>query len=569
MKIRIVHSLLLTGLLTLTASLQGNDELRVPNIFGHSMVLQAGTPITVWGWAAKGAPVEVSIGAISVQAHANETGIWSVRFPKLAKTFQPRELRITSGSASIVFRDILIGEVWVCGGQSNMAWTLKGSRDGELEIASADTPQIRFIRVPLISRGQPQTDFEVTSPTADEGNWRKAMPDQVDNCTAVGYYFAQRISRLLKSPVGLVDTSWGGTMAQHWVTKETLANIPEMQPYQKAYENALKVWTDGGEESGASKRYAVALTEWEREAQIAKRKGDREPRRPNQNDFINPGHKRHPAGMINGMIYPISKLSIRGVLFYQGENNSFGTSWKPFYATYPAVIHDWRRLFNTPTLPFGLVQIAGWSNRRSMTYDMNHHTNVIREIQHITWRQIPHTGLITTYDTNSNGNIHPAHKRPVGERLARWALNEVYQKQLANPIQWMGPVFKDSTVEDGKIIIGFMDGTANGLRLDKDLAAGFYIAGDDQVFRQAAARILGSENKLVVWHDEIAEPKAVRYGFSNLPHGTLLNGKELPAYPFRTDTWKMTPHQSTGDYDILTIRAFQTPGHETDDRANP
>lgn len=545
---------LLTTLFLLPAQLSAEQALRLPNIFGDGMVLQADKPITIWGSAAKGASVQASFGSLQANTTADKMGYWKVDLAAQEKSFEPRQLRIQSKDEVVEIKDVLIGEVWVCGGQSNMAWTLNGSRDGDLEIASADTPHIRFIRVPLIARNHPQSDFAVESPEAREGNWRKAVPEQVDNCTAVGYYFAQRISRLLQTPIGLIDVSWGGTMAQHWVTDETLADIPEMEPYHTNFETDLKAWNEGGGEEGAKKRYADDLAAWEMAAKAARDKGEKEPRRPNQNNYTNPGHKRHPAGMINGMIFPISSMTIRGVLFYQGENNSFGTSWKPFYATFPAVISDWRRVFNQPDLPFGLVQIAGWSNRRSMTYDMNHHTNVVREIQHLTWQRFDHTGLIPAYDTNSNGNIHPGHKRPVGERLARWALHEVYQDKTGRKVIWQGPVYDSHVIEDGKVIISFKKETANGLRFNKDIVAGLYIAGEDRQFQHANARILGGENKLVVWHDDIKEPQAVRYAYSNLPHGTILNGKELPAYPFRTDTWPMTPHQSTGDYEVLKIR---------------
>ena len=527
------------------------SSLRLANIFGDGMVLQADKPINIWGWSAKGTPVQVSLGNHVVETTSNKMGVWKVTLPKLPKSFKAKQLEVISGDEREILKDVLIGELWICGGQSNMAWTLKGSRDGDIEIASANASHIRFNRVPLIARNNPQSDFSVASSEAKEGNWRKATSDQVDNCTAVGYYFAQRISRILKTPVGLIDVSWGGTMAQHWVTDETLAVIPEMKPYHDSFEEALQKWTDGGGEQGAQTRLSNDLAAWEIKAKTAKEQGGQPPRRPNPNDYLNPGHKRHPAGMINGMISPISQLSIRGVLFYQGENNSFGTSWKPFYATFPAVIRDWRHLFNSPNLPFGLVQIAGWSNRRSMTYDMNHHTNVIREIQHITWQRLNHTGLIPSYDTNSNGSIHPAHKRPVGERLARWALSEIYPQSGGNSIIWKGPVYESHQIEDGKVTITFESGTANGLRLDKDTVQGFYIASSDREFHHAKARIAGET--LVVWHDDIKEPVAVRYAMSNLPHGSLLNGKELPAYPFRTDTWPMTPHQSTGDYDVNSV----------------
>jgi len=286
-----------------------------------------------------------------------------------------------------------------------------------------------------------------------------------------------------------------------------------------------------------------------------KAKGNKEPRKPNANQYKNPGDGRQPAGMYNGSLLPIANTTIRGILFYQGENNSFGTSWKPFYRTFPALISDWRNAFRDPNIPFGIIQIAGWSNRRSMEYDMNHHCNVIREIQLDTWLNTANTGLIATYDTNSNGSIHPGRKLPVGERSARWALSEVYtvNKFGSNePLEWQGPVFKEVKFESGKAFVTFEKGTDRGLRLDQDVDVGFVLAGNDKKFHHAKARITQSKEdkkpQVEIWCDEVKDPVAVRYAFSNLPIGGLMNAREIPAYPFRSDDWPMTPHQSTGSY---------------------
>ncbi|MAY06498.1 MAG: hypothetical protein CMO72_04940 [Verrucomicrobiales bacterium] len=535
-------------------NLFADENLRLPNIFGDKMVLQRDKPVALWGWAKAGAKVSAKFAGQNKFTKTNDKGIWTLQLDELKTSFTGRQLVVTSGAEKITLTDILVGEVWVCGGQSNMEWSLRASRDSDLEVASADSPHIRFIRLPHIARPTAQEDFPVTNKTSDQGNWRQAIPEQVENCTAVGYYFAQRISRRLKVPVGLIDVSWGGTMAQHWVLNETLKPFPEMQPYHEKFEAAMKAWVDGGEKEGADKRYAADLKAWEKARAEAKTKGEREPRRPNQNNYTTPAHKRQPGGMMNGMILPVSKMTIAGALFYQGENNSFGTSWKPFHRTFPAVIADWRRVFDDEDLPIGLVQIAGWSTRRSMTYDMNHHTNVIREIQHLTWARSKNTGLIVTYDTNSNGSIHPGHKRPVGERLARWALAQVYRAmphKSNKPIEWRGPIYASHEIKEGKVYINFEGETARGLRLNKDIAEGLYIAGQDKEFKHSRARIQGTQ--LVVWHEEIKEPVAVRYAWSNLPHGTLLNFRELPAYPFRTDNWPLAPHQSTGLYEVNKI----------------
>ena len=551
-----MHTIRFLAVILFACNLSAAETLRLPNIFGDKMVLQRDKPVRIWGWAEAGAEVTAQFAGQSKPIKADADGKWTLQLDKLKTSFEGRELVVSSGPEKIELTDVLVGEVWVCGGQSNMEWSLRGSRDSDLEVASADSPQIRFIRLPKVSRINPQEDFPVANKTNREGNWRQAIPEQVENCTAVGYYFAQRISRRLKVPVGLIDVSWGGTMAQHWVLKETLKPFPEMQPYHQKFETALKTWRDGGRKEGADKRFTADVMAWEKTRAAAKAEGKREPRRPNKNAYTNPANKGQPGGMMNGMILPIAKMTIRGALFYQGENNSFTVGWKPFHRTFPSVITDWAHVFGEPKLPIGIVQIAGWSTRRSMTYDMNHHTNIIREIQHLIWQRFDHTGLIVTYDTNSNGSIHPGHKRPVGERLARWALAEVYEAKpykSNKPIEWRGPVYESHEIKDGKVTISFKEGTNRGLRLDKDVEAGFYIAAKDGKFKHGRARILGRENKLMVWHDEIKEPAAVRYGWSNLPHGTLMNFRELPAYPFRTDTWSLTPHQSTGSYEVEKI----------------
>ncbi|MEC9092978.1 MAG: sialate O-acetylesterase, partial [Planctomycetota bacterium] len=359
-----------------------------------------------------------------------------------------------------------------------------------------------------------------------------------------------RVHRQLKVPVGLIDTSWGGTLAQHWVSRDTLKNIPEMKPDWKRFEDKLNSWIDGGRETGAQKRYAEDLKAWESQAAQATANQTRPPRKPNLNAYQNPALQGQPAGMFNGLIAPLAPLTLRGVLFYQGENNSFVEAWKPFPKTFPAVISDWRKAFGNPEMPFGIIQIAGWSTRRSMTYDMNHHTNIVREIQFNTWQKTPRTGLVVTFDTNSTGGIHPQRKLPVGERSARWALSEIYHIKDARsqrPLEWRGPVYQNFRVENNKIIVTFQEETNRGLLLDQDVDIGFYIAGNDRTFVHAKAKIL-KDNQLQVWSESVPNPVAVRYGWSNLPMGGLMNFRELPAYPFRTDRWPLTPHQSTGSY---------------------
>jgi len=527
-------------------------EVELPNIFGDRMVLQCDKPVRVWGWAGPGEDISVGFADQTKTAVADAKGNWSVELDAMRPSFEGRQLVVAGKDSQVAVTDVLVGEIWLCGGQSNMELTLRSSRDADMEMASANYPAMRFIRLPHIAQLQPQKDFPVESPENSQGNWRLCTSEQVENCTAVGYYFARRLRRRLDVPVGLIDTSWGGTMAQHWVSRDTLRPFPEMKLYFDKFEGTLQAWIDGGREEGAKRRYEADVKEWEKKLAAARAAGEREPRRPNSNAYENPAHKRQPGGMFNAMIVPLANFTLRGALFYQGENNSFVEAWKPFPKTFPAVIADWRKAFGDEDLPLGIIQIAGWSNRRSMTYDMNHHTNIVREIQFNTWRKTPHTGLIVTFDTNTNGSIHPGHKQPVGQRAARWALAEVYGVkawQSDRPIEWRGPVYESMEIEDGKIVITFEEDTSRGLRLDRDDECGFYIAGEDQEFHHAHARVV-ADNKLQVSSEDVPEPVAVRYGWSNLPAGGLMNSRELPAYPFRTDDWPMVPHQSTGAYEV-------------------
>jgi len=522
---------------------------RLARIFDHHMVLQRDKPVRVWGFGTPGSEVVVRFADQAQQVLVGDDGQWSVELDPLPASAEGRDLTMESNGHRVVMNDVLVGEVWICGGQSNMEWTLRSSRDADIEIPCADDPQLRFIRLPKEARATPRRDYvRPTGKGSRSKGWRTVTTESSGHCTAVGYYFAQRLRRRLRVPVGLVDVSWGGTMAQHWVSKSRLRAIPEMKPYFEQFESRLATWIKNGKEEGAKRRFAAAIEQWEKDREKPRPAGKREPRKPGFGAFENPGIQRHPGGMHDGMMVPLRGLSVRGALFYQGENNAFGESWKPFPATYPAVIAEWRELFEDPQLPMGLIQIAGWSNRRSMTYDMNHHTNIVREVQFDTWRATPGTGLIVTFDTNSNQSIHPGRKRPVGERTARWALAEVYGKPDDKKLEWRGPVYKSMRIDGKNIVVSFEDGTDRGLRLDQDADLGFYLAGQDGVFHVARARVI-KNREVRVWCDQVTAPVAVRYAWSNLPLGSLMNARELPAYPFRSDDWPLIPHQSQGAYE--------------------
>lgn len=539
--------------------LHGQAELRLPNIFGDHMVVQRDKPVRIWGWADKGESVTVSFAGEDRSATANDAGRWAVSLNGLEANASGQNLSVKSGNENVTFKDVLIGDLWLCGGQSNMEWRLRSSRDADIEIPSARYPALRFIRIEPQGLPEPQDDFPAEK---GAGIWQRCTPETIGDCSGVAYFFGQRLHRHLDVPIGLINAAWGGTMAQHWVTRETLETLPSAKPYLDEFEQKRKTWIEGGSEEGAAKRYAADFKKWEVLAQAAKAAGEKEPRgKPNEKSYGDPAQGRIPSGALNAMIMPMAGLSIRGALFYQGENNSFGDSWKPFPETFPAVVADWRRIFKDDDLPFGIIQIAGWSTRRSMTYDMNHHTNIVREIQFNTWKETPNTGLIVSFDANSNSSIHPGRKYPVGDRSARWALSTVYEITDASrrnqPLQWSGPVYHSIEKKGGKILVHFEKDGAEGLRLDKADARGFYVAGVDRVFHHAEARVTGGREgaqAIEIWSSEVADPVAVRYAFSNLPLGSLMNGKELPAYPFRSDAWPLKPHGGESQYLVIPLK---------------
>jgi sialate O-acetylesterase len=516
------------------------------------MVLQRDKPARIWGWADTEKEIVITFAGQKKSIVSGRDGKWEISLDPMPANATGQTLKIVSEDHSIILEDVLLGDVWICGGQSNMEWRLRSSRDADIEIPSARYPAIRFIRIEPEGLPEPQDDFPSEN---GAGIWNQCSPETIGDCSGVAYFFGQRLHRRLDVPVGLVNAAWGGTMAQHWVTRRTLKTLPTMKPYFTDYEEKCQAWIDKGAEKGAAKRLAKDLKEWEMRTKEAEAKGEKKPGgKPNPRNYQNPNQGRIPSGALNAMIMPLKGLTIQGALFYQGENNSFGNSWIPFRETFPSVISDWRKIFRDPKLPFGIIQIAGWSTRRSMTYDMNHHTNVIREQQFLTWQNTPNTGLIVSFDANSDSNIHPHRKYPVGDRSARWALSTVYGikdgTRSENPLEWHGPIYKSMAIKENKIMISFEEKGSSGLRLDQTDARGFYIAGKDKVFHHADARVV-KPSSVEVWSADVPQPIAVRYAWSNLPLGTLMNGKELPAYPFRTDNWPLKPHYGDDLYYVV------------------
>jgi sialate O-acetylesterase len=420
------------------------------------------------------------------------------------------DLVITEGATSVTFHDVVVGEVWIASGQSNMEWGMGNTRGYDVEKAKPANPLIRHLRVEHVGA-------DVPAARVPNSGWQVAAPDTLGSFTAVGYFFAQSVSTKLNVPVGIVNASWGGTAIESWIPEGVLRTSRGWPALNAQWQAALKVWPE---------KYAVqpALdAAWQKAQEDLQTKGTpvtmEWPRPP-----MGPGSGFAPARLFNGMIAPFAPYALRGALWYQGESN---VSRPQEYAELlPAMIQSWRAAWPLGDFPFLVVQLpnyVGWDK------DTRTGWAFLREAQEAVLH-VPAGGLAVTIDGDEPDNLHPTNKRPVGERLAAIALQRVHDVRDAVA---SGPIFQSLTPEGAALRIRFSD--AEGLRSTKPEIPGFAIAGADRVFVPATARIDGTT--VIVSAPTVPAPVAVRYAFTNAPEVSLVNAAGLPAAPFRTDAW--------------------------------
>ena len=485
-------------------------EVRLPAVIGDNMVLQQGQPVPVWGWADPGEMIAVTIAGQSVTAKAGPQGRWQVRVKEL-KPGEPLQMAVNGSSGSkVTVKNILVGEVWVCSGQSNMAWPVSRADNPEQEIAAAGYPKIRLFSVLNKTAHTPQIDCG--------GQWVECNPVAVPGFSAVAYFFGRHLHKELGVPIGLVQTAWGGTPAEAWTSRKALEARPSLKPLLEQWDRRIADFDAAA--AGAS--YRTQLQKWEQAAKKAKQEGRRPPRKPRAPG--NPADSPHrPANLYNGMIAPLIPYAMRGAIWYQGESN---VSRAYEYRTiFPTMIENWRADWAASEFPFGFVQLAPFR------YGQQDPANCAElwEAQLRTLENVPNTGMAVTMDIGNVGNIHPGNKQDVGYRLGLWALATVYEKDLV----YSGPIYKSMKVEGQRIRLEF-DHTGGGLaaRGGKPLSH-FTIAGADRQFHPATAEIDGGT--LVVHSDRVKQPIAVRYAWRDDAVPNLANKEGLPASPFRTD----------------------------------
>jgi sialate O-acetylesterase len=554
------HSVLMAaGFLAATAV---RADVTMPAIFGDHMVLQQDTKIPVWGWAEPGEEIKVALGKTELHTVADAQGDWRVEFPSRVNTANPTTLTV-AGKNSLSFQDVIVGEVWLASGQSNMAFPLGwlgGATDwlkqrGEGNVMQANNPQIRVFFVDGRAAVRPNK--------IGGGRWMLFSPDAARDFSAVAYFFAEKLQQTLGRPIGIIQSAAGGTPIETWSSKEALQLLPDKKPGldQVATEEAAfpkdKTAADALLDDFGKRDHEWAVTveaqfhkdydQWKKDCDAAKAGGKPLPPEPPypQTRPKNPNGEPGEYGtLFNGMIYFLAGYPIKGALWYQGEANG-----PPEYdEMLKNMVTDWRKRWGYD-FPFLVVTLANIGDRWPMPTDNG--WSGVRDAQEKVSLEVPKMGTAEAIDVGTGHNIHPYDKIDVGQRLAAQALRIAYGQKIVST----GPRFGSMTVEGNKIRIKWKD-IGSGLKLavspfvsndpvndnpalptDKPLS--FDIAGADKKWVVAQAQLDG--NDILVWSDQVPQPVAVRYGWAQNPQINLYNKEGFPAVPFRTETWPAEP----------------------------
>ncbi len=473
---RTVHRLLLALIILNLWPSAARADVALPGVFSNHMVLQRGREVRVFGTAKPGEKVSVRFRGTTRKAAADAAGRFEVILPA-TRAGGPFVLTVRGSSGrGRTLKDILVGDVWLCSGQSNMVFAMAGSRDSGDDIANSSIPGLRLFSVPYLATLDPQELVK--------GAWKPAEPATVRRFTAVGFYFGREIRRRVKVPIGLIQSAVGGTPAEAWTPLPALQSSAAAEPLLARWKKLIGDGTD------AKQRL----------------------------------HKNRPGNLYNGMIHPLQRLGIRGAIWYQGESNAGDPE---LYRTlFPLMIGSWRESFGQGDFPFYFVQLPNY--RRRLPEPAPSNWAQLRDAQFHTLKTVARSGMAVTIDIGEAGNIHPKNKRDVGIRLARIALAEVYGRKVVSS----GPLFDSFEVRGNEIVLSFTH-TNGGLKTATDgPLTGFAIAGPDLKFRWGNANIQGGT--VVVSHPDIPAPTAVRYAWADNPECNLVNGEGLPASPFQT-----------------------------------
>ena len=528
---RLTRALLLAALAGGLAAGTARAEIKPHPIFSDNMVLQQGTEVVFFGKADPGEEFTVGVGkdgGPAAKVKAEKDGGWVARLPA-----QPAGTGYTlfaEGKNKVEFKNVAVGEVWVCSGQSNMQWELwrlTKDNQGQKVADAAANPNIRLYTLPRRPAAEPLYDYPVQTIARDGthkatfGKWEPCTPETAPEFSAVGYFFGRDLNKALNVPVGLIATNWGGTVCEAWCSKEALEADPSLKYLAEMLDKTVK----GYDPQKAKAAYEQALEKGTKDAEAAKAAGKPAPAKP---QLALPGgiNQNSPTALYNGMIHPIKRFPIKGAIWYQGESNAPRAA--EYRTLFPAMIQDWRKQWGSE-LPFLAVQLAPF---RDQGNDKVNYAE-LRDAQFFATKKLPKVGLAVIADAGDETDIHPQQKEPAGARLALSARALAYGQK----VEFSGPVYKGMKVEGDKAVLSFDH--ANGLTAKGGELAGFTVCGEDKEFHPAKAEVKG--DVVVVTCDQVAKPVAVRYGWVNFAKPTLnlFNKEGLPAVPFRTDDFPL------------------------------
>ncbi len=484
-------------------------DLRLHGLFTDNLLLQRNEPVYIYGWCDDDDTVTVTFRHVQTKARVQD-GKWIAKLKPL-KAGGPDKLTVTSyrnfrkgrpmpAPETNEISNVMVGEVWIASGQSNMEWPLKLSSEPEKAISASANPNIRLYTVPKLKAERPTNNVNAS--------WQVCDPTTTPNFSAVAYFFARDLQKALNVPVGVIHTSWGGSPAEVWMSDEVLK--------RKEYEDLWANYKEG------SAKYQASLAKYEKDEAEAKKAGKEfKAQRPRP-----PSWK--PTELYNGMIAPLIPFAIKGAIWYQGESNA-GRAWE-YRRLFQDMITNWRKDWDQGEFPFLEVQLAPFKAYKSGVDESD--WAELREAQALATKELKNVGMAVITDVGDQKDIHPRQKEPVGARLALAARRIAYGEKII----YSGPTYNDMTIRGNKIILSF-DHVGKGLEARDGELKGFSICGADRQFQWARANIEG--DKIVVMHPDIAQPIAVRYGWADFPVVNLWNKNGLPASPFRTDNFPM------------------------------
>lgn len=502
---------------TLVISTFTQAELKLPAIINDHMVLQQKQSNPIWGWDAPGTAVTVSLGDQVKTAKAGEDGKWTVKLDALDASFEPATL-VIEGSSRREITDVLVGEVWMCSGQSNMGWTVAGDWKFEVESLSSNHPNLRLITVPRVGTQELQNDFK--------GQWEAANPQNCRTFSAVGFFYGRYLHEILNVPVGLINNAWGGSAAEAWVRRDSLESDERFASLMDGWKKREAQLQSAAE----LEKYEAAVARWKVKAAEAKAAGQRAPRAPQSPQATLTGNQR-PGNIFAGVVHPTLGYGIKGVIWYQGESNA-GRAWE-YGQLFPYMIEQWRAEWGQGDFPFYWVQLADYMAETDVPGESA--WAELRESQ-TKAMSLPNTGEAVIIDLGEGNDIHPKNKYDVAARLVRWALAKDYGIENIEP---QSPTYSEMSVAGGKATVKF-DHVGGGLRtVDVGDVLGFAICGEDHKWVWANAKIKAADS-IEVWNDAVAKPVAVRYAWANNPVCNVYSKVGLPVTPFRTDDFPMT-----------------------------